>query len=209
MWIEIHLLANITHVKDSNIVLDKCQRNNEGRKPVMIIADHAQQLGLFVGAEPFLEMSNNVLEHVHVLAYRCLHNKCTHKQFPIPVSEFFRARLVSLTDQPSEYLVLLRVMRHQQILVDRVELHQGLLRGSPPNKILPPAVTENPLNKILSDRWVTEPPFFLDRNQRKLLHKGPRKQSDSVKAGDPTLSVNTNSLDTATRRTLLKDIPGE
>ena len=57
MRIEIDLVANIAHVKDSNIVLDECQRNNERRKPAMIIADHGQQLGFFVGAERSLKCS--------------------------------------------------------------------------------------------------------------------------------------------------------
>src|SRR4029077_17941873 len=93
--------------------------------------------------------------------------------------------------------------------MDRVELHQSLSRDSALNEFLPAAVTEDPFDKILPERRIAEPSFFFDRNQRKLLDKGPRKQSDSVPAGPPMLIVDTNSLDTATRRTLLKDVPGQ
>ena len=134
-----------------------------------------------------------------MLAHRCLHAQRFHEQFPIPVGEFLGTVPRSLTDQPPEHLALLRVMGQEQILVDRVELHQVLPRNSALNEILPAAITEDPLDKILPERRITEPPLFLDRNQRKLLGKGPRKQPDPVPAGLPMLIVNTNSLDTAAR----------
>ncbi len=89
-----------------------------------------------------------------------------------------------------------------------MELRQGLPRDSAPNEILPATVTEDPFDKILPERRLAEPPFFLDRNQRKLLDKGPGEQSDSIPAGHPVLIVDADSLDTAARRTLLKDVPG-
>ena len=80
----------------------------------MIIADHAQQLDFLVSAESFLEIPQDVLEHVHVLAHRRLHGQCFHEQLPIPVGEFLGTVQMSLTDQPSEHLALLWVMGQQQ-----------------------------------------------------------------------------------------------
>jgi hypothetical protein len=65
-----------------------------------------------------------------------------------------------------------------------MELHQSLPRDFALNEILPVAVIEDPLDK------------------------GPRKESDPVPAEFPMLIVDTNPLDTAARRTLLKDVPG-
>ena len=114
---------------------------------------------------------------------------------------------MSLADQPSEHLVLLRVMGQQYVFVDRVELYQGLSRDSPLNEVLPAAVTEDPFDKILPERRVAEPPFFLDWNQRELLDKSPRKESDSVPAWHSLLIVDPNSLGPAARRPFLKDVP--
>ena len=88
MWVEIDLVPDVKHIEDLEVVLDQCERNNEGRKPAMIIADHTQQLGLFVGVEPVFEMPKNVLKHVHVLADRRLHGQCVCEQFSISVGEF-------------------------------------------------------------------------------------------------------------------------
>jgi len=92
---------------------------------------------------------------------------------------------MNLTDQPIEHLVLLRVMGQQHILVNRVEPRQGLPRDSVPNEILPATVTENPLDKILPERKIAEPPFFLDRNQRKLRDKAPANSPTPFRLGTP------------------------
>ena len=115
---------------------------------------------------------------------------------------------MSLTDQPPEHLALLWVMGQQKIFVNRMELRQGLPRDSAPNEILPATVTEDPFDKILPERRLAEPPFFLDWNQWKLLDKGPGEQSGSIPAEFPMFTVDTYPLDTAARRTLLKDVPG-
>src|SRR5262245_10547662 len=167
--------------------------------PATIIADHSRQLGFLVSAELLLEVPQNVLEHIHVLAHRRLHSQRFHKQLPIPGCEFLGAVEMSLTDQPPEHLALLRAVGHQQILMDRVKLHQGLFRGSASKEILPTAVTEDPFDKILSERRITEPSLFLNWNQRKLFHKGPRKQSDALPVWCPMRSIETNSLDPAAR----------
>src|SRR5678815_1740307 len=121
------------------------------------------------------------------------------------MGEFLRSVLLRLANQPSEHLILLRVMGQQYVFVDRVESYQGLSRDSFLNEVLPAVVTEDPFDKILPQRRIAEPSFFLDRNQRELLDKSPRKESDSIPAGHPLLIVNPNSLDPAARRTLLKD----
>src|SRR4029077_8971957 len=158
--------------------------------------------------EPLLEIPQDVLEHVHVLAHRRLHSQCFHEQLPIPLGEFLGTVQMSLTDQPSEHFALLWVMGQQKIFVDCVELHQGLPRDSILHEILPTTVTEDPFDKILPERRLSEPPSFPDRNQREQLDKGPGEQSDSVPAGHAMLIVDADSFDTAARRTLLKDVPG-
>jgi len=75
MRIEIDLITNVAHVKDLDVVLDQRERDNQGREPVMIIADHAQQLRFLVSAEPLLEISQDVLEHVHMFAHRRFHGQ--------------------------------------------------------------------------------------------------------------------------------------
>ena len=57
MWIEIDLIQNVADIEDLDVVLDQRQRDNQGRELLMIIADHAQQLGFLVSAEPLLEIS--------------------------------------------------------------------------------------------------------------------------------------------------------
>ena len=86
-------------------------------------------------------------------------------------------------------------------------MHQGLPRNSTLHEILPAAVAEDPLDKILPERRIAEPPFLLDWNQRKLLNKGPRKQSNPVPVRYPMVIVNTNPFHTAARRILFKHIP--
>ena len=60
MRIKIDLVPNIGHIEDLHVVLDQRERNNQGRKLPMKIAEHVCQFSLFVGAEPFLEMPNNM-----------------------------------------------------------------------------------------------------------------------------------------------------
>src|SRR5687767_11687026 len=135
MWIEIDLLLNVAHIEDLDVVLDQCERNNQGRELLMKIADHVRQFSLFVSAQAFLKMSNNVLEDVRMFAHSSLYGQGFHEQFPIPVGKVVGTVLMSLTDHPPEYLVLLRTMGQQQIFVDRVKLNQGLSRDSPLNEV--------------------------------------------------------------------------
>src|SRR5512145_2201622 len=124
MRIEIHLLANITHIKDPDIVLDKCQRHNQRRKSSIIVGDHALQLGLLVSVESLPEISQDMLEYVDVLPHRRFHGQGFHEEFSIAGCEFLWTVLVSLTDQPSERLASLRMMGQKHIFVCCVELNQ-------------------------------------------------------------------------------------
>src|ERR1043165_8033220 len=180
MRIEIDLVTDVADVEDLDIVLDQSQRDDQGREPVMVISAHTQQRCFLVSAESCFEIPHQGLEYVHVLAHRRLHSQCFHEEFPIPAGEFLGPVLMGLTDQPPEDHILLRVMGQQQVLVDRMELYQSLPRDPTLDEILPTAVTENSLNKVLPERRVTEPSFLLDRNQWKLLHKSPCKESDSL-----------------------------
>ena len=199
MRIEIDLITNVPDIEDLDVVLDQCERNNQGRQLLIKIGDHVRQFSFFVSAQAFLEMANNVLEHIHMFAHRRLHGQHLHEEFPVLVGKFLWTVLMSLPNQPPEHLALLRVMGQKQIFVARVELHQGLPRDSPLNEILPAAVTEDPLDKILPECRLAEPPFFLDWNQRELLDKSPRKEPDSVPAWHPMFIVDPNSLDPAAR----------
>ena len=76
-------------------------------------------------------------------------------------------------------------------------------------EILQPAVAEHPFDKVLSKRRITEPPFLLDRNQRKLSRKGSRKDSSATVARHPLRTVHTYPLDAATGRASLKDVSRE
>ncbi len=113
------------------------------------------------------------------------------------MGEFLRSVLLRLANQPSEHLILLRVMGQQYVFVDRVESYQGLSRDSFLNEILPAVVTEDPFDEVLSERRITEASFFLDRSQRKLLLKSSRKQSDPVPTVPPLFIVDPNPLDPA------------
>ncbi len=78
-------------------------------------------------------------------------------------------------DQPSEQLIVLLAMSQEQILVNRVEPHNSLPRNPAVHAILIATVTEDSLDEVLPERRITEAPFLLDGNQRKLPDKGQGK----------------------------------
>src|SRR5512146_683253 len=110
-----------------------------------------------------------------MLAHRGLHGQRRHKQLTVPNGELLRPVLLRSSDQPPEHLVVLLTMGEEQVLVNRMEPHHRLPREPAVHEILVAAVTEDPLDVVLPEWRITEAPFLFDRNQRKLLNKGPRK----------------------------------
>lgn len=209
VWVEIDLIANVSDVEDLDVMLDQRERDDQRRKPPMIVVEHAQQLGLFMSGQSILEVAQNVLQYIDMFPDRRLYGQRFHEELSVLHGQFPRSVPLRLTDQPPQLLVMRPAVREKQILMDGVKPYDSLSRDAVPHKILEASVTEYPFDEVLSEPGIAEPSFLLDGNQRKLFDKGLREQADAIPAGHPMLIVDADSLDAAARRIFLEYVPGE
>jgi hypothetical protein len=131
-------------------MLDQRERDDQGRKPPMIVVDHAQQLDLFLSGQSILEVAQNMLQHIHMLPYSCLHLKRLHEQFTVLHRQILGLIPFCLSHQLPHCLVVLWAMGEEQILVNGMEADQCPSRDPVLHQILKPAITKHPLNEVLS-----------------------------------------------------------
>ena len=70
VWVQIGLLHEIGLLVLSDIMIDKCDRNNQRHKTVVVSIDDLEQLLLFICGQLSFEVAHNMLQDIRVLFYR-------------------------------------------------------------------------------------------------------------------------------------------
>lgn len=206
MGIQIDLVTNIRDVQNMDIVFDQRERHDQWGQPAVIISHDPYQLRFFVRRKPAFEMTQDMLKHIDMFADRRFHSEGLHQEFTVSPREVFGPQLAYSRDEAAQHAIVLNAMRQQQILVDRVESHHSLSGDTLLNKVLPPTIAKDSLDKVFSDMRITQPSFFFYRNQRKSFPERPGKQADPVSAGHAMFIICADPFQSAARRIFFEDV---
>ena len=99
-------------------------------------------------------------------------------------------------------------MRHDQILVIGVELHQLVGSEATANELLPTVVDEHPFDEVLAKHRVAEPPLLFHRQQRQAFHQHPGIDTHPDTLRHALFVVNLDTLHATTGRGVFQDIAG-
>ena len=86
-------------------------------------------------------------------------------------------RVRGARDETAKLPIRLGSMRKQQQLVRRVKAHQIARRPPRAEQVAQARVREYPLDEVVAQSWIGQPPFFLERQMRKSLDERHGKQT--------------------------------
>ena len=90
-----------------------------------------------------------------------------------------------------------------------VKTDQCANRPASCKEILQPTIGEDSLDEVLTQPWIRQPAFFLDRQAWKPLEERGRKQSTALPLGHPCGAEDFDPLHSAAGRVLLEDVAAE
>ena len=96
----VHPLGNRIAVQ---VMLEERQRHNEGQQALAIVLYEAQELLLVFAGEVILEITHQVLEHVHVLSPSAHHAQALHEHGPILGGQFLPIALAGGGDEAAHH----------------------------------------------------------------------------------------------------------
>ena len=209
MGLEIDLARQVLDPQAPDVVADHGDGNDEGNQLRPIVLDQTRELGSRLRLEPFPEVTDAVLQHVHVSPPRGALRERAHELALVLRAELTPRSPLRGCHQTSERPVGLRRVGHQLELVHGVEGDQPPDAPAPLEERAQPSIGEDALDEVLAQHGVVEPPFLLDGEHRVVPDQRLREEPLALLLGHALLASHLDPLHAAARRVLLEHVAAE
>ena len=132
MRVEIDLILKVDHLQRPDVVFDQGEGHDEGSESSMVVVDDAPELISFDLGELMAEVSDQVVQYVDMFANRRLDPERRHELGTVPRREVGWSVPRGIRDEPAERLIVLTMVREQEVFVPGVERYDGPSRHTLP-----------------------------------------------------------------------------